>query len=67
MKVRTIKRGRRTIYQLREDGGDILTAASVEFIDYLNNAGKDKPVDDGHLNILCQYRFKKIKEGLPCR
>lgn len=59
MKVKTIKRGRRIIYQLR-DNGEILSAACDEYLDYLNSK-KSKRIPR-HLKILCTYRNKKLQE-----
>ena len=63
MKIRTVKRGRITIYELWSDNRTKQTAASTKFLDYINLCG-DGAVEASPqlLKRLCKYRFRKLEE-----
>lgn len=58
MLVRTVKRGRRTVYQLRSsENKEIISAASEEFLIHL--CPHIHNITDNRLRTLCTYYIRK--------
>lgn len=63
MKIKIVKHSEYTIYQLLNDNGNPIKAASTTFIDFVRTLPIDQ-IDDKNLRILCHHRTKKIREQL---
>ena len=51
--------GRRTIYQLRNDSNNILSAASAEYLDFVTRNTPTELRGDAYLRRLCNYYEQK--------
>ncbi len=63
MKIRTVRRGKITIYELWTDSRQKEVAASLKFIDYVNSRGTGA-VEASPLPLrrLCKHRTRKLME-----
>lgn len=63
MKIRTVRRGKITMYELWTDNRQKEVAASTQFIDYVNGRGPGA-VEASPLPLrrLCRYRTRKLLE-----
>ncbi len=65
MIVKTVVKGRRTIYQLRHSATrEIISAASAEYLDLINRHHDTKEKIDSNLRTLCNYRENKLQQLL---